>query len=47
MFYSFGFFGQELLPLENFLHMDTYKLQCVNQAIYCGVDMKVIIRICK
>jgi hypothetical protein len=45
MFYSSGFFGLEHLPLEKFLYIDTYKFDDENQAMYCGVDMKVINRI--
>jgi hypothetical protein len=47
MFYSSEFFGLKHLLLENFLYMDTYKFDNENQAMYCIVQMKVIIRICK
>jgi hypothetical protein len=47
MFYRFGFFGLEHLPLENFLYMNAYKFDNENQAMYCAVDMKVIIKIRK
>jgi hypothetical protein len=44
MFYSFEFVDLDQLPLKNFLHMDTYKFDNVNQAMYCPVDIKVIIK---
>ena len=44
MFYSFGFFGLNHLLLKKILHMDTYKFDDENQAMYCVVDIKVIIR---
>ena len=47
MFYSFGFLGLEHLLLENFLHMDSYKFDNENQAIYWVANMKAIIEICK
>jgi hypothetical protein len=44
MFYSFGFYHLDQIPLKNFLHMDTYKFDDENQAIFCLVDIKVIIK---
>ena len=44
MFYSFEFVDLDQLPLKNFLHMDTYKFDDGNQAMYCPVDIKVIIK---
>jgi hypothetical protein len=44
MFYSVGFFNLDQFPLKKFLHMDTYKFDDENQAMYCLVDIKVIIK---
>jgi hypothetical protein len=44
MFYTFGIFDLDQFPLKKFLHMDTYKFDNENQAMYCVVDIKVIIK---
>jgi hypothetical protein len=44
MFYSFGFFDLEYLPLKHLLHMDTDKFEDENQVMYCLLDIRVIIK---
>jgi hypothetical protein len=44
MFYSIRIFDIDPLPLKNLLHIDTYKFEDDNQAIYCPLDIKVIIK---
>jgi hypothetical protein len=44
MLCSFGIFDLDLFPLENFLQMDTYKFENENQAMYCPLDINVIIK---
>jgi hypothetical protein len=44
MLCSFGFFDLDLLPLKNFLHMDTYKFENENQVMYYPLDINVIIK---
>ena len=44
MLCSFEIFDLDLLPLKNFLHMDTYKFENENQAMYCPLDMNMIIK---
>jgi hypothetical protein len=44
MFYSFELLDLNHLPLKKFLHMDTYKFEDENQAMYCLLDIKVTIK---
>jgi hypothetical protein len=44
MFYNFRFLDLDHLPLKKFLHMDTYKFEDENQAMYGPLDIEVIIK---
>jgi hypothetical protein len=39
-----GFFDLCLFPLKNFFHVDIYKFKHENQAMYCPLDIDVIIK---
>jgi hypothetical protein len=44
MFYSFEFLNLNHLPLKKLRHMDTYKFEDENQAMYCPLDIEVTIK---